>query len=72
MNSELILQPTGFEGEIKELKGDEFLQSRLVDLGIVRGEKIKISQKSLFGDLIVEVRGTHVALRAHEARCLLV
>ncbi len=62
----------GFEGVVKGFSGDEFLLNRLIDLGIVRGEQISVEGRTLFGDYIVAARGTKIALRKEEARCILV
>ncbi len=66
-------QKVGFEYTILEIRGDAFCVSRLGELGFIRGEKILFKSKIIFGEpLIVEVRGTQIALRKSEANCLLV
>jgi len=72
MDSDLSSKPSGFEGTINGYQGDEFIQLRLVELGFVRGEKIKILRFTPFGDPIVTTRGATVALRREEANCLIV
>lgn len=61
-----------FSGIIQDFQGDEFYQSRLMELGFTRGEKVTILNRSPFGDFIVSVRDAVIALRKEEALCLLV
>ena len=65
-------QITGFEGVLVDLQGPMTLQSRLMELGFVRGETLRIEGRTLFQDVIVSVRGTEICLRPQEAECLLV
>ena len=65
-------EAAGFAGVIHDQVGDELFQSRLVELGFVRGEPVQIARKTLFGDFIVQIKGAQVALRREEAHCLLV
>lgn len=63
--------PLNFEGTIRELQGEELLTSRLQELGFIRGERIKLRGKAPFGEpLLVEVRGSTIALRKREAQCI--
>ncbi len=66
-------QKFGFEYKITDLRGDAFIISRLQELGFIRGERILFKTKIIFGEpLIVEVRGTQIALRKSEADCIYV
>lgn len=69
----LSQQKIGFEYTIVQLKGDDFVKSRLQELGFIRGEEVFFKSKIIFGEpLIVEVRGCQIALRLLEADCILV
>jgi Fe2+ transport system protein FeoA len=62
---------TGYAGIIKNISGNFQTVLRLYDLGFVPGEPVSIQSKFLSGDpIVVEVRGTSIALRAHEAGCV--
>jgi ferrous iron transport protein A len=61
----------GFEGIVKRIAGDVDIVARLYELGFLPGERITVRNKTLFGGpLVVEVRGTSVALRRNEALCI--
>ena len=63
--------PLNFEGKIVSLSGDDLLVSRLQELGFIRGEQVKVRGRAPFGEpLLVEVRGTTIALRKREAQCI--
>ena len=69
----LAKQEIGFEYKILKLQGDDFFVSRLQELGFIKGERLIYKTKIIFGEpLIVEVRGTQIALRESEAECILV
>ena len=58
------------KGKYSVLKMDESILSirRLMDMGLLPGETIKIKHKALLGDPIsVEFRGTHVSIRLKDA-----
>ena len=64
-------QKVGFEGRIKEISGDATVVERLYEMGFVPGEEIQLLSKILFGEpYVVEVRGSSIALRKSEARCI--
>lgn len=67
----LVGKSKGFSAPIKDLAGDEVLVSRLMELGIVRGETIVLRGQAPFGDpYVVEVNGLVVALRKEEVLCI--
>lgn len=67
----LVEAPVKFEGTISNLVGEDLLVSRLQELGFIRGEQVKIRGRAPFGEpLLVEVRGTTIALRKREAQCI--
>jgi Fe2+ transport system protein FeoA len=63
---------SGFEGPLVDFQGPVVLQSRLMELGFVRGEVLRVEGRTPFQDVIVSVRGTEICLRPQEAECLLV
>jgi ferrous iron transport protein A len=56
------------------LKGDEVLLARLRELGFIVGEPLVIEgTAAIFGEpILIEIRGSTVALRKSEAECVLV
>lgn len=64
--------PVEKEANVRELQGDAVVTARLRELGFIRGEPVKISGRAPFGEpILVEIRGTTVALRKSEAQCVL-
>lgn len=63
---------SGVEQVIDDMKGGpSHIIERLIELGFTIGEKILPRGQAPFGGpLIVQVRGTAVALRLDEARCV--
>ncbi len=72
MSLNLSQTSSGYLGEILNYQGDEHLLDRLIEMGFVRGEQVKVLRKTLFGDFVVSIKGTDVALRREEALCLIV
>jgi ferrous iron transport protein A len=69
----LTEKPLNFEGHIVDLVGDDEYTIRLRELGFIRGERIALRGIAPFGEpLMIEIRGTMVALRKKEAQCILV
>ena len=76
----LIVEPTKTLSEIKtgdlvtlhSITVGRELTSRLTSLGLTPGAKVEVLQNFGRGPIIVNVRGTHVALGRGEARKLLV
>ena len=57
--------------EIVEIKADESLTSRLLDLGIFAGVRIEVVTAMPFsGPLVVRTHGATLALRRGEAACI--
>ena len=68
---DLSTQVVPYSGEIRELSGEPLLVERLRELGFIRGETVRLRGRAPFGEpLIVEIRGTSIALRLREARCI--
>ncbi len=67
----LLEAPVNFEGKISSLAGEELLVNRLQELGFISGEHVRVRGRAPFGEpLLVEVRGTTIALRKREAQCI--
>lgn len=63
----------GFLGTIAGLQGEALLIERLAELGLAPGCTISVTGVVAFGEpLLIEVKGTHIALRRSEAGCVLV
>ena len=63
--------PFTYFGTQTYLVGDEEYTTRLRELGFIRGEKVVLRGIAPFGEpLMIEVRGTVVALRKKEAQCI--
>jgi Fe2+ transport system protein FeoA len=60
----------GDEGRICETRDVHSVSQRLVELGFVQGEWVRVERRSFFGDLIVSLSGTRVAVRAEEAKLI--
>ena len=55
----------GFSGE------QQALEMRLIEMGLIEGERIKLLRVAPFGDPIeLEIQGTRLILRKREAACL--
>lgn len=63
----------GFQGRIREVRGDSPLCSQLLELGFTPGQAVSLVATSPFHDPIAfALRGTVIALRRQEAQCILV
>ncbi|PKN97300.1 MAG: ferrous iron transport protein A [Chloroflexi bacterium HGW-Chloroflexi-4] len=63
---------TGEKVTLQNIKVGLELTSRLTSLGLTPGASVEVLQNYGHGPLIVNVRGTHVALGRGEARKLIV
>jgi len=63
---------SGEQATFVELRGGRGVRGRLTSLGFTPGVPIIMVQNYGWGPLIVEVRGTRVALGRHEAKHILV
>ncbi len=67
----LAQTPPNRVARITGLEGDAVLVARLREIGFIRGEEVRVRGRAPFGDpLIVEIRGTVIALRWEEAACI--
>lgn len=63
---------TGFVVTLQAIKVGRELSSRMTSLGLTPGASVEVLQNYGHGPLIINVRGTHVALGRGEARRLIV
>ncbi|MCB1197037.1 MAG: FeoA family protein [Bdellovibrionota bacterium] len=71
MTGQLHEQPKHKHLRIVEVLGEPLIVERLLEIGFAPGEEIKVVGQMLWaGPLIIQVRGTTVALRQNEARCI--
>ena len=58
---------------IRRFKNNSILQSRLVEMGVLAGIKVRLIKKTPFhGPLEVKIRSYHLSLRWHDAGQILV
>ena len=63
----------GFRGRIRDVQGDSSLCSQLLEMGFTPGQAVALVASSPFRDpLAFSLRGTVIALRRREARCILI
>jgi Fe2+ transport system protein FeoA len=63
----------GFLGTIANLQGEAHIIERLAEMGLSPGSAISVTGVVAFGEpMLVEVKGTHIALRRSEAGCILI
>ncbi|OFI06783.1 ferrous iron transport protein A [Clostridium acetireducens DSM 10703] len=59
--------------KVVNIKPGSKVKRRLMDMGIIRGTKIKVEGKAPLGDPIsIIIRGYHLTLRSNEAKDILV
>ncbi|MBI4860160.1 MAG: ferrous iron transport protein A [Candidatus Riflebacteria bacterium] len=63
--------PVGFRGTIRDVAGDAGTCLALLELGFTPGQRVVLVAVAPFGDPVaVSLRGTVIALRQGEARCV--
>ncbi|MBP1464736.1 ferrous iron transport protein A [Candidatus Chloroploca sp. M-50] len=63
----------GEQGRIVRVSGERTLRRRLLDMGLVTGEKVTLTGVAPMGDpLELLVKGYHLSLRKAEARLIIV
>lgn len=69
----LSLLPTGCIGRVKEVKAQENLRRRLLDLGLIKNTLVEPIMKSPSGDpTAYQIRGAVIAFRSEEASKIIV
>ncbi len=60
---------TGQKGRLVEVKGDNALHRRLLDMGLVKGAMVEVEKVAPLGDPIeIRVRGYNLSLRKEESK----
>jgi Fe2+ transport system protein FeoA len=63
----------GEAGVISELQGDDSLRVRLMEMGLIRGERVQVLKYAPLGDpLELDVAGYHLSIRKQDAQRILV
>lgn len=63
----------GFRGQIRDVQGDSSTCSQLLEMGFTPGQAVALVAAAPFRDpLAFSLRGTIIALRRREARCILI
>ncbi|MDD3088761.1 MAG: FeoA domain-containing protein, partial [Candidatus Omnitrophica bacterium] len=58
----------GQAGKVKQVKGDDLLRRRLLDMGLTPGTEMEVLKVAPLGDPVdIKVRGYHLSLRKEEA-----
>lgn len=66
------LQP-GESGRIAEVQAHGPVRRRLLEMGFLRGEVLKVEKRAPLGDpLELVIKGYHLSLRREEGACILV
>ncbi|CAD7767976.1 FeoA domain protein [Candidatus Methanoperedenaceae archaeon GB50] len=64
------MQP-GEKGTVLSVSGDNTVQRRIRDMGIVRGTEIEVVRRAPFGDPVeFRLKGYNLSLRREEAACV--
>lgn len=67
-----VLQP-GQSGRIAEVLAQGPVRRRLLEMGFLRGEILKVEKRAPLGDpLELVIKGYHLSLRREEGACILV
>ncbi len=62
----------GRSGRVARVEGDEAVQRRLLEMGFVRGEEVRVHKRAPLGDpLELVIKGYHLSLRRDECACIL-
>lgn len=66
------LQP-GAEGEVLQVLASGTIRQRLLEMGFVRGAKLRVEKLAPMGDpMELVIKGYHLSLRREESACILV
>lgn len=73
MEDHLSNKAKSFAGKISRIVGSPETKIRLIELGFLVGDEVRVLGAALGGGpLMIEVRGTVLALRREEAKCIMV
>lgn len=66
------LQP-GDHGEVDQVKAQGPIRQRLLEMGFIRGARLKVEKLAPLGDpMELVIKGYHLSLRRDESACILV
>lgn len=66
------LQP-GDQGEVVEVKAQGHIRQRLLEMGFIRGARLRVEKLAPLGDpMELVIKGYHLSLRRDESSCILV
>ncbi|HJV39170.1 MULTISPECIES: FeoA family protein [Geothrix] len=66
------LQP-GDQGEVIQVKAQGQIRQRLLEMGFIRGARLRVEKLAPLGDpMELVIKGYHLSLRRDESACILV
>jgi len=67
-----LLQP-GDQGEVVRVQAQGQVRQRLLEMGIIRGARLRVEKLAPLGDpMELVIKGYHLSLRREESACILV
>jgi Fe2+ transport system protein FeoA len=67
-----LLQP-GDQGEVVQVKAQGPIRQRLLEMGFIRGARLRVEKLAPLGDpMELVIKGYHLSLRREESVCILV
>jgi Fe2+ transport system protein FeoA len=67
-----LLQP-GDQGEVVSVKAQGQVRQRLLEMGFIRGARLRVEKLAPLGDpMELVIKGYHLSLRREESSCILV
>jgi Fe2+ transport system protein FeoA len=67
-----LLQP-GDQGEVVQVKAQGQVRQRLLEMGFIRGARLRVEKLAPLGDpMELVIKGYHLSLRRDESACILV
>ena len=62
----------GQRGRVGRVEGEETVQRRLLEMGFIRGEEVRVEKLAPLGDpMELVIKGYHLSLRRDECACIL-
>ena len=62
----------GQQGRVSGVEGEEGVRRRLLEMGFVRGEVVRVAKLAPLGDpMELVIKGYHLSLRREECACIL-
>ena len=63
----------GEEGEVVQVKAQGAIRQRLLEMGFIRGARLRVEKLAPMGDpMELVIKGYHLSLRREESACILV